>query len=174
VARDKQTREALAAQQKADIEKWWPIIKVAGIRAEYPGNHRAINNQKGRAVGGRSVQKYKRAAAGLASALLLRPTAIVPAVGAIHPSKRSRVASACRALQHIVRKVECENVLVELGLFDNILVHQCPLMPGRDVKVLARNNRPDESKGGSVGSRTILPAELFYRTGVKERAGRFV
>jgi tripartite-type tricarboxylate transporter receptor subunit TctC len=32
--RDKQTPEALAAQQKAEIEKWWPIIKAAGIRAE--------------------------------------------------------------------------------------------------------------------------------------------
>ena len=32
--RDKQTPEALAAQQKAEIEKWWPIIKAAGIKAE--------------------------------------------------------------------------------------------------------------------------------------------
>ena len=28
---DKQTPEALAAFQKAEIEKWWPIIKEAGI-----------------------------------------------------------------------------------------------------------------------------------------------
>jgi len=32
--RDKQTPEALAAQQKAEIDKWWPIIKAADIRAE--------------------------------------------------------------------------------------------------------------------------------------------
>ena len=32
--RDKQTPAALAAQQKAEIEKWWPIIKAAGIKAE--------------------------------------------------------------------------------------------------------------------------------------------
>jgi tripartite-type tricarboxylate transporter receptor subunit TctC len=32
--RDKQTPEALAAQQKAEVEKWWPIIKAANIRAE--------------------------------------------------------------------------------------------------------------------------------------------
>jgi tripartite-type tricarboxylate transporter receptor subunit TctC len=32
--RDQQTPEALAAYQKAEIEKWWPIIKAAGIRAE--------------------------------------------------------------------------------------------------------------------------------------------
>jgi tripartite-type tricarboxylate transporter receptor subunit TctC len=32
--RDKQTPQALAAQQKAEIEKWWPIIKAANIRAE--------------------------------------------------------------------------------------------------------------------------------------------
>jgi len=32
--RDKQTPEALAAQQKAEIEKWWPIIKAANIRAQ--------------------------------------------------------------------------------------------------------------------------------------------
>jgi tripartite-type tricarboxylate transporter receptor subunit TctC len=32
--REKQTPEALYAHQKADIEKWWPIIKAAGIKAE--------------------------------------------------------------------------------------------------------------------------------------------
>jgi tripartite-type tricarboxylate transporter receptor subunit TctC len=31
---DQQTSEALSALQKADIEKWWPIIKAAGIKAE--------------------------------------------------------------------------------------------------------------------------------------------
>src|SRR5262249_51123964 len=32
--RDQQTLEALAAFQKAEIEKWWPIIKAANIRGE--------------------------------------------------------------------------------------------------------------------------------------------
>jgi tripartite-type tricarboxylate transporter receptor subunit TctC len=32
--REDQTPEALSAVQKADIEKWWPIIKAAGIKAE--------------------------------------------------------------------------------------------------------------------------------------------
>jgi tripartite-type tricarboxylate transporter receptor subunit TctC len=32
--RDQQTPEALAALQKAEIAKWWPIIKAAGIKAE--------------------------------------------------------------------------------------------------------------------------------------------
>ena len=32
--RDKQTPQALAAQQKSEIEKWLPIIKAANIRAE--------------------------------------------------------------------------------------------------------------------------------------------
>ena len=32
--RNKQTPEALAALQKAEIDKWWPIIKAANIRAE--------------------------------------------------------------------------------------------------------------------------------------------
>lgn len=32
--REQQTPEALATLQKADIEKWWPIIKAAGIKAE--------------------------------------------------------------------------------------------------------------------------------------------
>jgi tripartite-type tricarboxylate transporter receptor subunit TctC len=33
-SRDQQTPEALRAYQKAEAEKWWPIIKAAGIRAE--------------------------------------------------------------------------------------------------------------------------------------------
>jgi len=32
--RDKQNPQALAAQHKAEIDKWWPIIKAAGIKAE--------------------------------------------------------------------------------------------------------------------------------------------
>jgi hypothetical protein len=32
--REEQTPEALAALQKAEIEKWWPIIRAAGIKAE--------------------------------------------------------------------------------------------------------------------------------------------
>jgi tripartite-type tricarboxylate transporter receptor subunit TctC len=32
--RDQQTPEALHAFQKAEIDKWWPIIKSAGIKAE--------------------------------------------------------------------------------------------------------------------------------------------
>jgi tripartite-type tricarboxylate transporter receptor subunit TctC len=33
-AREQQTPEALFAHQKAEIEKWWPIIKAANIKAE--------------------------------------------------------------------------------------------------------------------------------------------
>jgi tripartite-type tricarboxylate transporter receptor subunit TctC len=33
-AREQQTPEALAAYQKAEIEKWWPIIKAAKIKGE--------------------------------------------------------------------------------------------------------------------------------------------
>jgi hypothetical protein len=32
--RAQQTPEALGAMHKAEIEKWWPIIKAAGIRME--------------------------------------------------------------------------------------------------------------------------------------------
>jgi tripartite-type tricarboxylate transporter receptor subunit TctC len=32
--REQQTPEALAAQQKAEIERWWPVIKDAGIKAQ--------------------------------------------------------------------------------------------------------------------------------------------
>jgi tripartite-type tricarboxylate transporter receptor subunit TctC len=33
-ARDQQTAEGLAAFQNAEMDKWWPIIKAAGIRGE--------------------------------------------------------------------------------------------------------------------------------------------
>ena len=32
--RERQTPEALAALVKADAEKWWPIMKEFGIKAE--------------------------------------------------------------------------------------------------------------------------------------------
>ena len=32
--RDKQNPQALAAQQKAEIDRWWPIIKAAGIKSQ--------------------------------------------------------------------------------------------------------------------------------------------
>ena len=32
--REQQTAAALGAKQKAEIEKWWPIIKAAGIKGE--------------------------------------------------------------------------------------------------------------------------------------------
>jgi tripartite-type tricarboxylate transporter receptor subunit TctC len=34
VPREQQTPEALATHHKAEIEKWWPIIKAAGIKPE--------------------------------------------------------------------------------------------------------------------------------------------
>jgi tripartite-type tricarboxylate transporter receptor subunit TctC len=32
--RERQTPEALGALVKADVEKWWPVIKELGIKAE--------------------------------------------------------------------------------------------------------------------------------------------
>ena len=32
--RDQQTPEALAAYQEAEIKRWWPIFKAAGIKAQ--------------------------------------------------------------------------------------------------------------------------------------------
>jgi tripartite-type tricarboxylate transporter receptor subunit TctC len=34
VPREQQSPEALAAHHKAEIEKWWPIIKAAGVKPE--------------------------------------------------------------------------------------------------------------------------------------------
>jgi tripartite-type tricarboxylate transporter receptor subunit TctC len=33
-SREQQTPEGLAAYHKAEIDKWWPVIKAAGIKAE--------------------------------------------------------------------------------------------------------------------------------------------
>jgi tripartite-type tricarboxylate transporter receptor subunit TctC len=33
-SREQQTPEGLGAFQKAEIEKWWPIIKEAGVQAQ--------------------------------------------------------------------------------------------------------------------------------------------
>jgi tripartite-type tricarboxylate transporter receptor subunit TctC len=34
LSRERQTPKALAAQQKSEIEKWWPIIKAGNIKVE--------------------------------------------------------------------------------------------------------------------------------------------
>jgi tripartite-type tricarboxylate transporter receptor subunit TctC len=34
VPREQQTPDALVAHHKAEIEKWWPIIRAAGIKPE--------------------------------------------------------------------------------------------------------------------------------------------
>jgi tripartite-type tricarboxylate transporter receptor subunit TctC len=33
-AREQQTPEALGAHHKAEIEKWWPLVKAAGVKAD--------------------------------------------------------------------------------------------------------------------------------------------
>jgi hypothetical protein len=34
VPREQQSAAALGAHHKAEIEKWWPIIKATGVKAE--------------------------------------------------------------------------------------------------------------------------------------------
>jgi tripartite-type tricarboxylate transporter receptor subunit TctC len=34
VSRERQTPAALAAFQKAEIDKWWPVIKAANIKVD--------------------------------------------------------------------------------------------------------------------------------------------
>ena len=45
---DEQTPEALRALQKSEIEKWWPIIKAAGIKAEQCRTNHVLNRGEGR------------------------------------------------------------------------------------------------------------------------------
>jgi hypothetical protein len=46
-SREEQTPESLAALQKAEIEKWWPIIRAAGIKAaRVPGVFRSNGNDR--------------------------------------------------------------------------------------------------------------------------------
>jgi hypothetical protein len=32
--RDQQTPQALGAHHKGEIEKWWPLVKAAGVKAD--------------------------------------------------------------------------------------------------------------------------------------------
>jgi tripartite-type tricarboxylate transporter receptor subunit TctC len=34
VPREQQTAAALATKQKSEIEKWWPVVKAAGIKGQ--------------------------------------------------------------------------------------------------------------------------------------------
>ena len=62
-AREQQTPEGLAAFNKAEIEKWWPIIKSAGIRGESLRNRdKGTKNAQGLfhgALGGRGTAAAK-------------------------------------------------------------------------------------------------------------------
>ena len=42
--RDEQTPAALGALQRADIERWWPIIKAANIKPEW-GAERSLDER---------------------------------------------------------------------------------------------------------------------------------
>jgi tripartite-type tricarboxylate transporter receptor subunit TctC len=39
--REQQTPDGLAAFQRSEIEKWWPVIKVANIKGEWSGGFRS-------------------------------------------------------------------------------------------------------------------------------------
>jgi hypothetical protein len=51
----------------------------------------------------------------LLEAVLLRPAAVVPALGAVYPGHSSTATNARSALQRVVWSIEGENVLVGCG-----------------------------------------------------------
>jgi hypothetical protein len=57
------------------------------------------------------------------AARLLRPPAIVPNVGAIHPRNRPAFDTACGALQCVVCNIDSENYLVTLDAISHVMVH---------------------------------------------------
>jgi hypothetical protein len=60
---------------------------------------------------------------GRSSASLLRPTAIVPNVGAIYPRDRPTLDAARGALQCLVWNIDIENSLVAFDAISNLIVH---------------------------------------------------
>jgi hypothetical protein len=90
----------------------------------------------------------------------LRPAAVVPNVGAIHPGKRLTLATGSGALQRVVRNVETKNYLVAFDAISdaisNVSVHgTIPINLWRHFAIVLRKGKLDESKwqGGAADTK---------------------
>ena len=85
----------------------------------------------------------------------MRPAAVVPNVGAIHPCNRLASGIGSGALQRDIWNIEIENDLVAFDAIDNVSVHgTIPINLWCHFAIILRNSKSDESKWQWDGSDT--------------------